>query len=56
LAIWRVGRKWVTTEEALADFIDAQQPNSDGPLPPPRAAPAQRHEGEVARMLEEAGI
>jgi hypothetical protein len=56
LAIWRVGRKWVTTEESLADFIDAQQPNADGPLPPPRDAPAQRHEGEVARTLEEAGI
>ncbi len=25
LVMWRVGRKWVTSREALADFIDAQQ-------------------------------
>ena len=28
LAVWRIGRKWVTTRGALADFIEAQQPSA----------------------------
>jgi len=29
LRIWRLGRKYVTTPEAIADFVVAQQPSSD---------------------------
>src|SRR5262245_48888689 len=36
LAIWRVGRKWVTTRAALAEFIEAQQPQAEEPLFFPR--------------------
>jgi hypothetical protein len=39
LAIWRLGRKWVTTRGALADFIEAQQPGI-GATPPPATTPA----------------
>jgi len=31
LAIWRIGRKWVTTRGALAEFIEAQQPGINEP-------------------------
>ena len=36
LAVWRIGRKWVTTRGALADFIEAQQPSASGFTPQAR--------------------
>ena len=57
LAIWRIGRKWVTTRGALARFIAAQQPVVNEPPPSPcRAAADQQVPDEVARALRDAGI
>jgi hypothetical protein len=37
LRLWRIGRKWVTTRAALAEFIDGQQPSgATEPLSTPR--------------------
>jgi hypothetical protein len=58
LRAWRIGRKLVTTADAIAEFIDAQQPTAPendqlGPRSPAQRALAS---DAAARVLEKAGV
>jgi hypothetical protein len=57
LAVWRIGRKWVTSRGALAEFIEAQQPGTNEPLATPRT-PTQRERASnaAARELDGEGV
>jgi hypothetical protein len=57
LAMWRIGRKWVTTRGALANFVAAQQPDVMDRDVYPRSASQRRKSSEIAsRQLAEKGI
>lgn len=57
LRMWRVGRKWLTTRGALAEFIEAQQPEERSASTTPRP-PAQRRRASEAAAgeLRDAGV
>lgn len=54
----RIGGRWVTSREAIHEYIAALTPDQDAPAPAPRPTPAQRRrqQAQDMRELEAAGV
>ena len=56
LKMWRIGRKWVTTRSALAEFIELQQPDvADQDVFPRTASQRRNASDQASRALEDEG-